>query len=120
MNSAITYEQRVWPDLVGRLLDCNYKDELNTEIDRHLIPVPWTNDGRLTVPYGDADLPYLKRSLFSSDSVLVGNSLQALVERAHKCRKAVDMLKYVAPSRSLSACRLRLRPRRQRLLPPLA
>lgn len=88
-----TCEPPVWPHLIDVLLDSNYSFELETECDRCLLPIPWTYGDRLPVPYGKYDLPYFKQLLFSSDCVLVGKSLQALVERAHDCLKAMDMLR---------------------------
>lgn len=86
-------QNTIWFNLVDRLLDSNYLFEMEIESNNCLIPSPWTTDEKLSIPYGKADIPFLKKLLYSSNSIMISKSLLALIERAYDCFKAMDMLK---------------------------
>lgn len=79
--------------LVHRLLESEYFLNIDLEADNCLKPIPWAFNDKLCIPYGHADIPFLKRLLFKSDALIVSKALQALVERAYDSSKSMDMLK---------------------------
>lgn len=85
----------IWLNLVNRLLDSNYLIDIEVESNNSLIPIPWPINDKLCIPYGNADTSFLKKLLFSSDSLVICKSLQALIERAYDCFKTMDMLRYI-------------------------
>jgi len=88
-------ERRVWPELAGALLySPGFSRRLNAHVDGRVLPIARHADVRLSVPYGAAGLPYLRRALYGPDGALVAGSLQALVENAHDRFKAMDMLRH--------------------------
>lgn len=81
--------------LINRLVDSNYLFDMEVESNKCLIPIPWEIDDKLNIPYGKADIPFLKKLLFSSNSMLICKSLHALIERAYDRIKAMDILRYL-------------------------
>lgn len=80
-------------NLVNRLLESNYLFHIETECNNCLITRPWSIDVKLSIPYGKLDIPFLKKLLYCSDSIMICKSLLALIERAYDCFKAMDILR---------------------------
>lgn len=91
-------QNAVWTNMVnGLLLDSDFTFDVEARGNDCLVPVPWpVDDGSdgFRVPYGDADVPFLKKSLFSSDCTVICKSLNELVERAYDRHKAMAFLRY--------------------------
>lgn len=82
-------------DSADRLSHPSNSFDIKFESSNCLIPIPWPINEKLCIPYDNADIPFLKKLLFSSDCGLISKSLQALVERAYDGFKAMYMLRLV-------------------------